>query len=313
MRKETLVPQAELETLAVSLAEVFIQRRDLYSRQLDDGRYLCIRKPLTDGHLLAHLRGDITLGTYVLDRESQARFIAFDADDDGHMEGLVAMSAGLATQAVPSYLEKSRRGAHLWLFFSQAVPGRDARRIGRGLMAFHALTDVELFPKQDCLRSGPGSLIRLPFGVHRRSGQRYGFITLDAQPIAPSVREQIRILCAPQTVSETAFEAYQTQVPPAPVTPTATAKESQAGTVSQKIKDSVSVHDFASRFVELSPSGRGLCPFHDDRRKSFSVNADENYWHCFAGCGGGSLIDFWMKWRDCDFTTAVRELAQTLL
>ena len=97
MRKETLVPQAELETLAVSLTEVFIQRRDLYSRQLDDGRYLCIRKPLTNGHLLAHLKGDITLGTYVLDQESQARFIAFDADDDEQMEGLVSMSAGLAT------------------------------------------------------------------------------------------------------------------------------------------------------------------------------------------------------------------------
>ena len=82
--------------------------------------------------------------------------------------------------------------------------------------------------------------------------------------------------------------------------------------MSQRIKDSVSVHDFVTRFVELSPTGRGLCPFHDDRRKSFSVNAEENYWHCFAGCGGGSLIDFWMKWRDCDFTTAVRELAQML-
>ena len=64
--------------------------------------------------------------------------------------------------------------------------------------------------------------------------------------------------------------------------------------------------------MELSPTGRGLCPFHDDHRASFSVNPEENYWNCFAGCGGGSVIDFWMRWQDCDFTTAVRELEELL-
>lgn len=38
-----------------------------------------------------------------------------------------------------------------------------------------------------------------------------------------------------------------------------------------------------------------------------------NYWHCFAGGGGEPVIDFWMKWEGCDFTTAVRELAETVL
>ncbi len=53
--------------------------------------------------------------------------------------------------------------------------------------------------------------------------------------------------------------------------------------------------------------------FHDDHHASFGVNDEGNYWHCFAGCGGGSVIDFWMKWRKCDFTTVVRELAKVLL
>jgi hypothetical protein len=313
MNKETLVPQAELETLAASMTEVFVQRRDLYSRQLDDGRYLCIRKPLTDGHVLAHLRGDITLGTYVLDQESQARFIVYDADDDQQMTDLVRTNAELADQGIASYLEQSRRGGHLWLFFSQPVPGNRARRFGRALLAIHDLRDVELFPKQDRLRTGPGSLIRLPFGVHRRNGQRYGFTTADGQHLAPTIREQIRLLCAPCSVSEATLETIEALVPQTQSVSAANIVESRGATVSQKIKDSASVHDFVSRFVELSPSGRGLCPFHDDRRKSFSVNADENYWHCFAGCGGGSLIDFWMKWRDCDFTVALRELAQMLL
>ena len=57
----------------------------------------------------------------------------------------------------------------------------------------------------------------------------------------------------------------------------------------------------------------GLCPFHDDHHPSFGANDAENYWHCFAGCGGGSVIDFWMKWRKCDFKTAVKELARMML
>lgn len=33
-----------------------------------------------------------------------------------------------------------------------------------------------------------------------------------------------------------------------------------------------------------------LCPLHNDRNPSLSINLDKCVWHCFAGCGGGSLI-----------------------
>ncbi|MHA2380553.1 MAG: CHC2 zinc finger domain-containing protein [Candidatus Thorarchaeota archaeon] len=86
--------------------------------------------------------------------------------------------------------------------------------------------------------------------------------------------------------------------------------------VSEKIKSSVTVLEFVSQYVDLKPTGSGaisLCPFHDDHRPSFGVNDEGNYWHCFAGYGGGSVIDFWMNWRECDFTTAIKELAEMLL
>ena len=71
--------------------------------------------------------------------------------------------------------------------------------------------------------------------------------------------------------------------------------------------------------MELDARGRGLCPFHDDKVASFSVNREENYWHCFAGCGAGSIIDFYMLWQQRvegqpgDFKTAVKDLAAMLL
>ena len=72
----------------------------------------------------------------------------------------------LAADDVSAYLETSRRGGHLWLFLAQAVPGKETRAFGQGLLAVHQVEGVELFPKQDRLSGGPGSLIRTPFGVH---------------------------------------------------------------------------------------------------------------------------------------------------
>ncbi|MBT3669039.1 MAG: hypothetical protein HN547_02245, partial [Chloroflexi bacterium] len=82
------ISSKDLEPLASGLAETFIQRYDLYPKQLEDGSYISVKNPLTQNHILAHLRGDITIGLYLLDKESQARFIVIDADDEDQMDGL---------------------------------------------------------------------------------------------------------------------------------------------------------------------------------------------------------------------------------
>ena len=46
MHKELEALGFETDDLVDCLAETFISRRDLYARQLDDGRYICVRKPL---------------------------------------------------------------------------------------------------------------------------------------------------------------------------------------------------------------------------------------------------------------------------
>jgi hypothetical protein len=226
---------------------------------------------------------------------------------------LLDVAADLAQRGVPSYLETSRRGGHLWLFFDQSVAGQQARKFGNGLLALYKLEGIELFPKQGRLRGGPGSLIRLPFGVHRKSGQRYDFFTAAGTPLAPTLPEQILALSAPQTVPDTVFEAVLDWVSNKREKTVSASPEAATGTLSERIKNSVTVLDFVGQYVELSANGRGYCPFHEDQRKSFAVNAAENYWNCFAGCGGGSVIDFWMKYRDCDFKTALNELAEAIL
>jgi hypothetical protein len=306
----------ELSRPAMTLARRFVQRWDIHAQQLDDGRYICVHKPLNVDHLFGHLRGEITLGAYLLDNESRARYIVIDADNEQGFSELLHLAKGLEQEFTPSYLERSRRGGHLWMFFDQPINGRQAREFGRGLMAAYEIGDLELFPKQNEIGEGPGSLIRMPFGVHRISGRRYGFINSGGESRAPTVREQIHALSEPQTVPKDSFDAYRECAPSEALSSSIGLTENSESVVSERIKSSVTALEFISQYIDLRPitsGGVGRCPFHDDHRPSFGVNDEGNYWHCFSGCGGGSVIDFWMKWRGCDFTTAVTELAGMLL
>ena len=161
-----LVPDAELSRPALVLAQRFVQRWDLYAHQVDDGSYVCVHELLNVGLLFGHLRSEITLGTYLLNQEGRARFLVLDADDAQGWERLGCLARVLAGEGIPAYLERSRRGGHLWLFLVQAVAGSEARAFGLGLLRAHQVEEVELFSKQDGLAEGPGSLIRMPFGVH---------------------------------------------------------------------------------------------------------------------------------------------------
>jgi hypothetical protein len=218
-----------------------------------------------------------------------------DADTEQSWERPGHLARTLAGDDVPVYLERSRRGGHLWLFLAEAVAAREMRTFGRGLLAAHQVEGVEVYPKQDQLADGPGSLIRMPFGVHRLAGRRYGFYAADGSPLARSIREQIHALGAAETVPEAGFEAYRSFVPTQTVeAPGEPLTAPEGATLSERIKASVTVLEFVSQYVDLKPTASGavaLCPFHDDHHPSFWVNTEGNYWHCLAGCGGGSVVE----------------------
>ena len=288
----------------------------MFARQLENGRYVCVHKPLSQELLVRHLSGNVTLGAYLLDTQSRARFAVLDADDEQGMDRLLRTARLLSVEKTPSYLEQSRRGGHLWLFFDEPLPAKLVKKFGEGVLAVHGDDQSELYPKQDHLEEGPGSLIRLPFGIHRLTKKRYGFLNLEGEPLAKTMQEQLQKLVHPRTIPiETikTYAAFEKKKTPRPHTEM---PEGRGESLSAQIKARVSVLDFVGKYVELKPTdggATGLCPFHNDGQPSLGINRDKNYWHCFAGCGGGSVIDFWMKYHNCDFTAAVKELANMLL
>lgn len=317
------LPTEELEKTARTLADHFIQRRDLYSLQTGDGRYVCVHKPLTQAKVCSHLSGEVTLGAYLLDPHSRARFTVLDFDSADSWGTLLDLTRRLNRDQVPVYAEQSRRGGHLWFFFDQAVAGREARTFAQRLQDKYRMPECEVYPKQDELEDGPGSLIRLPFGIHRLTGRRYSFFGSDGEPLGATVRAQISALDGLRFVPRAVFETYSGEpqkLPPKkrrarPGQPVIGVEPEDP--VSERLKAHMTIHEFVGQYVDLKPTANGavgMCPFHEDDHPSLGVNDRENYWHCFAGCGGGSIIDFWSRWRekqglDGSFVATITELA----
>ena len=81
----------------------------------------------------------------------------------------------------------------------------------------------------------------------------------------------------------------------------------------EEIKSRVDIVELASEYLTLKKAGRnffGLCPFHQEKTPSFTVNREKQIFYCF-GCGeGGNVITFLMKIADKTFPEAIKDLAE---
>jgi len=80
----------------------------------------------------------------------------------------------------------------------------------------------------------------------------------------------------------------------------------------ERVKQAVDIVEVISAHTDLRRAGSrwtGLCPFHEERTPSFSVDAQEKLYHCF-GCGvGGDAIKFVEEKEGLGFAEAVELLA----
>jgi DNA primase len=80
----------------------------------------------------------------------------------------------------------------------------------------------------------------------------------------------------------------------------------------ERVKQAADIIEVISAHTDLRRQGAryvGLCPFHDERTPSFSVEPTEKLYHCF-GCGvGGDVIKFIEEKDGLNFAEAVELLA----
>ena len=86
--------------------------------------------------------------------------------------------------------------------------------------------------------------------------------------------------------------------------------------LTEEIKNKVTVLDLVSEFVDLKKQGRlfkSVCPFHSENTPSFIVDPDKNMWRCFGACStGGDVISFIMKKDSISFLDSLNFLKNKL-
>ncbi|MDZ4801707.1 MAG: hypothetical protein SGI92_26420 [Bryobacteraceae bacterium] len=192
--REALLATPEM---AADYARWFVNRL-AYTRQSDrphpeSGRHYYYRpRPASGGKLglelddvRRHLAGEITLGIYAINPETQrVKWMGIDADYKRSLDDLLKLQYELQQDGIQAALEQSRRGGHLWMLFETPVLAKHARVYIRhlaGKLSVHIKASgpsdgIELFPKQDRIEPTQfGNAIRGPLGIHRVVNRRYWF------------------------------------------------------------------------------------------------------------------------------------------
>ncbi len=186
--------------------DLFSGRENLYALQHVDasGRtgYRPVREKLDAEILMSHLNGELTAGIYPVCTDNSVRFMAFDIDiskhyilnsDDAEIErkleeaGTLALqiAAKLTSLSVYPLIEFSgNKGYHVWIFFEKPIQAAIAIKFAEIILAKVDLKayehiGVEVFPKQSRVgEGGIGNLIKLPLGVHLKTGKRCNLLDI---------------------------------------------------------------------------------------------------------------------------------------
>jgi DNA primase len=81
----------------------------------------------------------------------------------------------------------------------------------------------------------------------------------------------------------------------------------------EEIRQRIDIVEIVSDYVVLKKRGQnyqGLCPFHQEKTPSFSVNPTKQVYYCFGCNAGGNGFKFLMELEKKSFQEVVLELAQ---
>ncbi len=80
----------------------------------------------------------------------------------------------------------------------------------------------------------------------------------------------------------------------------------------EQLKLRIDIVDIVSTYISVKKSGSAyvcICPFHDDRNPSMSINPHKGFYHCFSCGAGGDAIKFVMEYEKLTYPEAIEKIA----
>lgn len=224
--------------------DLFAGREDHHARMWYEAEkgvgYSPVRQPLSSALVRAHLEGAVTLGVYTLRLDGCVGWVCIDVDATrkaldgvaGHRDRARDLRERLLGEAMrlrallvgwgldPLLEDSGNKGYHLWLFLPHPTPARDVRQALDAMSGHLRSSDpqigLELFPKQDGLAPGGlGNLVKIPLGIHLRTGRRCALLDDAGRPLADPWSRLRQVARRPLPVLG--------EAPPRPLPPTAPA------------------------------------------------------------------------------------------
>jgi len=143
--------------LVKDFAQLFIGRTDAHG-SWEGG---CIKEEVTPSKYLKHLWGQEYIGIYPMLDDSTVWWGCSDIDVDD-IDQARNIQLALKLKSIESWVERTVKGFHIWVFANEPVSARVMRR---ALLAAHSAVKVpakEINPKQE-EASGYGNYVRLPY------------------------------------------------------------------------------------------------------------------------------------------------------
>lgn len=194
--------------------ELFTGREDVYALDILSERNIRrseeVLQPLLPEVIKNHLEGKQTISTYIQRSNGTAKYLVLDLDiskgvllqaneeeKQQYMKKCLQIASGIRKEmrhmGLNTYLEQSGcRGYHIWLFFSEWLSVRyinllsDIIETNTNVLWKDSGIQVEFFPNKTRVKNGKrGQVLKLPWGIHPKTGIRSAFLNEQGQYYSP--------------------------------------------------------------------------------------------------------------------------------
>ena len=141
------------------------------------------KSPVSYETFAKHLYGEELIGIYPLTDGSTVRWGCSDIDIDD-LDSARNLQVAFGMKSIPSFVEKTVRGFHVWVFANDWIPAPIMRRAFLSAHEVIGLAPKEVNPKQEQV-NGLGNYVRLPYpgGIDYIPENRYMLFKKDDTPM----------------------------------------------------------------------------------------------------------------------------------